>query len=218
MMSDEAMTKEQKDQAAEETSGGKAEQPAGREEGCSEKKGEKKTAAKKHDSKKETPEIEADTKARAEADARAEEKKADAEALAKEKDRYVRLMAEFQNYKKRVAGEKSDIHAYANEKIITELVEVLDNFERALQHDPADDSEAYAKGMNMIFEQMKGVLVKAGLEEVEALGQDFDPNMHNAVMTEETEEYESGKVSWVLQKGYTLNKKVIRPAMVTVNK
>lgn len=177
------------------------------------KTGKHENAGKKTKAK-ETPEIEADTEARAKAEA----DKKESDAVAQEKDRYMRLMAEFQNYKKRVANEKSDIHAYANEKIITELVEVLDNFERALENDPASDSEAYAKGMSMIFDQMKTVLVKAGLEEVEALGVEFDPTVHNAVMTEDSEEYESGKVSKVLQKGYTLNKKVIRPAMVTVTK
>lgn len=133
-------------------------------------------------------------------------------------DRYVRLMAEFQNYKKRVSREKNDIREYATEKLITELLPVLDNFERALASDASADPEAYAKGMEMIFTQMKTELEKSGLKEVEALGETFDPLKHNAVMTEESEEYESGKVSKVLQKGYALNDKVIRPVMVAVTK
>ena len=143
-------------------------------------------------------------------------KKAEAEENGDTK--YIRLMAEFQNYKKRVAKEKSDIHAYANEKIVTELLEVLDNFERALASDASADVEGYAKGMKLIFDQLLGVLTKSGLLEVEALGEDFDPNMHNAVMTADSEEYGSNKVCSVLQKGYTLNGKVIRPSMVTVAK
>lgn len=129
--------------------------------------------------------------------------------------KYMRLMADFQNHKKRTEKEKSDIYAYANEKLITELLTVLDNFERALAHECADES--YVEGMNMIFKQFAGVLEKAGLEEIKALGEDFDPNYHNAVMMEDNDAYESGKVTNVMQKGYMLNKKVIRPSMVTVN-
>lgn len=128
--------------------------------------------------------------------------------------KYLRLMADFQNYKKRVEKEKTDLYSYANEKIMTELLEVLDNFERALSHD--ESADGFKEGMEMIFKQLYGVLEKAGLAEIPALGEDFDPNVHNAVMTEETEEYESGKVSGVMQKGYTLNGKVIRPSMVKV--
>jgi len=143
-------------------------------------------------------------------------KKAEAEESGDAK--YLRLMAEFQNYKKRVAKEKSDIHSYANEKIVTELLEVLDNFERALATDNSTDVEGYAQGMKLIFDQLLGVLTKSGLVEVKALGEEFDPNMHNAVMTADSEDYDSNKVCSVLQKGYTLNGKVIRPSMVTVAK
>ena len=129
--------------------------------------------------------------------------------------KYMRLMADFQNYKRRVEKEKGDIYAYANEKIVTELLTVMDNFERALQHEAAEDS--FGEGMRMIFKQLAGVLEKAGLEEIKALGEDFDPKFHNAVMTEDNADYESGKVTEVMQKGYLLNKKVIRPSMVKVN-
>lgn len=128
--------------------------------------------------------------------------------------KYMRLMADFQNFKRRTEKEKSDIYAFANEKIISELLNVIDNFERALLHGAEGDS--FAEGMNMIFKQLQGVLEKAGVKEIEALGLDFDPNFHNAVMTEDSTEYESGKVTEVLQKGYTLNSKVIRPSMVKV--
>ena len=133
-------------------------------------------------------------------------------------EKYVRLMAEFQNYKKRVAKEKNDIREYATEKLVMELLPVLDNFERALAASAEDDHAGYAKGMELIFTQMVTELQKSGLAEVEAEGQDFDPTKHNAVMTEENEELESGKVSKVLQKGYALNDKVIRPSMVAVTK
>ncbi len=133
--------------------------------------------------------------------------------------KYLRLMADFQNYKRRVEKEKKDLYAYANEKVMVGLLEVMDNFERALEQN-ANAAEGgcagFVEGMEMIFKQMVNVLEKEGLKEIKALGEDFDPNVHNAVMTEETEEYESGKVSGVMQKGYTLNGKVIRPSMVKV--
>lgn len=131
-----------------------------------------------------------------------------------ESERYMRLMADFQNYKRRSEKERSDIYSFANEKIITELLTVADNFERALAS--ADRNESFVKGMEMIFDQLIGVMTKSGTEEIKALGEDFDPNFHNAVMTEESSEYESGKVTEVLQKGYILNGKVIRPSMVKV--
>lgn len=144
-----------------------------------------------------------------------EDKKEDSKEEEALNVQYMRLMADFQNYKKRVEKEKSDIYAYANEKIVTQLLDVIDNFERALMVESADES--FVEGMKMIFKQLMDVLEKSGLEEIEALGCDFDPNFHNAVMMEDNPDYESGKVTLVMQKGYLLNKKVIRPSMVKVN-
>lgn len=172
---------------------------------------------------------EADAPEDAETDAREEggqetdaspEEEAEQSAQQKEEDealntKYLRLMADFQNYKRRAEKEKGDIYAYANEKLVTQLLDVIDSFERALMHESADES--FAEGMKMIFKQLTGVLEKAGLEEINALGEDFDPNFHNAVMMEDNADYESGKVTEVMQKGYLLNKKVIRPSMVKVN-
>ena len=140
-----------------------------------------------------------------------EEEKAEEEAL---NIKYLRLMADFQNFKRRTEKEKSDIYAFANEKIISGLLDVIDNFERAMATGNAEDS--FFKGMEMILKQLLGVLDRAGAEEIKALGEDFDPNYHNAVMMEDSTEYESGKVTEVLQKGYTLNNRVIRPSMVKV--
>ncbi len=128
--------------------------------------------------------------------------------------RYMRLMADFQNFKRRTEKEKSDIYAFANEKIISELLNVIDNFERALA--AGNDGDSFYQGMEMILKQLLGVLEKAGASEIAALGEDFDPNFHNAVMMEDSTEYESGKVTEVLQKGYILNNRVIRPSMVKV--
>ena len=156
--------------------------------------------------------VETEETAETEEPAEEPEKKEEEEAL---NVQYMRLMADFQNYKKRVEKEKSDIYAYANEKIVSQLLDVIDNFERALSVETAD--EGFAEGMKMIFRQFMDVLEKSGLEEINALGEDFDPNFHNAIMTEDNPEFESGKVTLVMQKGYILNKKVIRPSMVKVN-
>ena len=172
---------------------------------------------KAEDIKEEIPEteaadnVEAAEEAKAEADVKAS---AAEEPQEDESTRYMRLMADFQNFKKRAAKEKTDLYQYANEKIVTDLLAVLDNFERALEQEVADSG--FKEGMELIFKQMFDVLEKSGLAEIAALGEDFDPNFHNAVMTEASDEYESGKVSGVLQKGYTLNGKVIRPTMVKV--
>ncbi|MDR1134647.1 MAG: nucleotide exchange factor GrpE [Clostridiales Family XIII bacterium] len=130
--------------------------------------------------------------------------------------RYMRLAADFQNYKRRVEKEKSEIYAYANEKIMTSLLDVADNFERAIDTGAKAADESFAKGMELIFKQLADLLVKNGLEEINCLGEEFDPAVHHAVMMEDTGEYESGKVSDVLKKGYRLKDRVIRPAMVKV--
>jgi len=142
-----------------------------------------------------------------------EETKESENAEANEK--YLRLMADFQNYKRRSEKEKADIYAYANEKIFIELLAVIDDFERALSHE-ADASGSFVEGMFMIFKNLKVILEKAGLEEIDALGEVFDPNIHNAVMAETNSSYESGKISEVIQKGYRFNNRVIRPSMVKV--
>lgn len=131
------------------------------------------------------------------------------------KTKYLRLAADFQNFKKRAAKQRSDTLQFANAEIVKDLLEVMDNFERALDQD-VEGSENFKEGMQMIFDQLKALLEKNGVEEIEALGKTFDPNFHNAVMTEDTEEYESGQVSEVMQKGYTLKGKVVRPSMVKV--
>lgn len=131
-----------------------------------------------------------------------------------EDSKYLRLLADFQNYKKRVEKEKSDIYTFANEKLVKELLTILDNFERALESECQD--EKYKDGMANIFKLFWDILNQNGLEEIESLGIEFDPNLHAAVAVEDSDEYESGKVCFVLQKGYKLNGKVIRAAMVKV--
>ena len=128
--------------------------------------------------------------------------------------KYLRLMAEFQNYKKRTAKEKEDIYKFGAEKLAKSIVDVMDNFERALEQGSTDAK--FQQGMELILTQMTEALAKQGVNEIPALGEDFDPNYHSAVLMEDSDEYESGKVCFVVQKGYELNGKVIRPSVVKV--
>lgn len=130
--------------------------------------------------------------------------------------KYLRLAADFQNFKRRTEKEKSDIYAYANEKLVTELLGVLDNFERALAREEDWADKKMLEGMALILKQLHTVLEKSGMEEIKAEGEAFDPNFHHAVMTESSDQYESGQITEVFQKGYLLNQKVIRPSMVKV--
>ena len=130
--------------------------------------------------------------------------------------KYLRLAADFQNFRRRVEKEKSDIYAYANEKIALDIIDVMDNFERALQHSEECADKQFVEGIGKIYKQLKSVLDKNNIVEIKAEGEDFDPNFHNAVTSEENSDFESGKVIQALQKGYTLNDKVIRPPMVRV--
>ena len=126
--------------------------------------------------------------------------------------KYMRLMADFQNFRRRTEKEKSDIYQFANEGIVKELLDVVDNFERAFSTETED--KKYEEGMKMIFNQLMACLERAGVVEIDCLGKEFDPNYHNAVMTEDSTEYDSGMVTKVLQKGYLLHDRVVRPAMV----
>jgi len=130
--------------------------------------------------------------------------------------KYLRLAADFQNFRRRSEKERSDIYAFANEKIVLELLDVIDNFERAMDHEWGPEEARLMEGMEMIFQQLQGILLRNHVEPIEALGQAFDPTVHDAVMTEPSDEYGSGIVTKLIKKGYTLNKKVIRPAMVVV--
>ena len=135
-----------------------------------------------------------------------------------ESQRYMRLAADFQNFKKRTEKEKADIYAFANEKFAADLLEVLDNFERAVAQDNVEGADAkFLEGMEMILSQLKNVLAKNNVEEIAAIGEEFDPNVHHAVLMESSETYESGRVTDVMQKGYRLKDKVVRPAMVKVS-
>lgn len=132
--------------------------------------------------------------------------------------RALRVQADYDNFRRRTQKEKEELAQYATSKLVTELLPVLDNFERALATSPAgSDSEAFAKGVNMIFRQLDGVLKTQGLAAMETVGQPFNPEYHQAIMQVESEEHEEGIVTEEVQKGYLLKDKVLRPAMVKVS-
>ena len=136
------------------------------------------------------------------------------DALLQEQNKFLRLAAEYDNYRKRTAKEKESIWADAKASVVTSFLPVYDNLERALKQDTAD--EAYKKGVEMTMTQLKEVLSKLGVTEIEAAGQPFDPKLHNAVMHVEDEAFGENTVAEVFQAGFQLGEKVIRFAMVKV--
>lgn len=142
-----------------------------------------------------------------------EEAAADPEVAAL-RDQFLRLQADFQNYRKRAERDQQDTVRYANERLIGELLEVVDNFERALATEKEQD--AFFQGMEMIDQQIWAILKKNGVEEIPSDGAEFDPNLHNAVLSEESDTVKSGYVIETMVKGYTLHGRMIRPAMVKV--
>lgn len=155
--------------------------------------------------------------AAAEADATAElQQKIEAleKELADEKEKYLRLDAEYYNYRTRSLKEKQDAYDNALTKAVTEVLSVIDNFERALTAECTDAN--FKKGVEMIFRQYTAILEKLGVKEIEAEGKPFDPNFHNAVSQITDENLGENTVAAVLQKGYIMGNKVIRHAMVTV--
>ena len=145
-----------------------------------------------------------------------EDKAAALEAELKEKsDRILRLQADFENFRRRTAKEKEELAAVITQNLLTDLLPLLDNFERAMTVEQTD-GEAFQKGVEMIFTQLREVLDKHGLQSIEAEGQTFDPNFHQAVMRVEDSDAPDGTITQVLQKGYQAKGRVIRPAMVQV--
>ncbi|MDO5037058.1 MAG: nucleotide exchange factor GrpE [Tissierellia bacterium] len=136
--------------------------------------------------------------------------------LEKVKDQFLRLQADYSNYKRRTENERQEYYKLGVEKLALGLLEVLDNFDRALETGE-DKEDAFYEGMSLISKQLYGILEKNNIVEIEAINQDFDPNHHHAVLVEEVEGVEEGKVVEVLQKGYLYGDKVIRPAMVKVS-
>ena len=145
-------------------------------------------------------------------------KKLEAE-LEEWKNSYTRKLAEFQNFTKRKENEVAEMRKYASEGIIVKLLDNIDNLERAV--DASKESQNFdslIEGVNMILNNLKHLLTEEGVEEIEAAGKEYDPYEHKAMITENKEELDDNVVVQVFQKGYKMKGKVVRPAMVTVNK
>jgi molecular chaperone GrpE len=150
----------------------------------------------------------------------AEEALEEARAAVKENtDKYVRIAAEMDNMRRRHRQEQADQLQYANSELITKLLPVLDNFHRALDHAPEGvegPTEQLRSGLLMVVKQFEDILESEGVRPIEAEGQFFDPNLHQAVTAEPSEEYAEGQVIAELQRGYTLHDRVLRPSLVKV--
>ncbi|HEY5915223.1 MAG TPA: nucleotide exchange factor GrpE [Verrucomicrobiae bacterium] len=136
-------------------------------------------------------------------------------------DRLLRTTADFDNYKKRAAREKQEAVKYANEGLLEKLIPVLDTFDMALaatQDGKPEAAQSLQTGITMVHQQLKAALAGAGLEEVDAAGKPFDPNLHEAVSQKETAEVPDGTVVQQLRKGYRLNGRLLRPASAIVSK
>lgn len=132
-------------------------------------------------------------------------------------DRVKRQMAEFENFRKRTEKEKAGMYAVGAKDVIEKILPVVDNFERGLATVPEESKEdPFVDGMNRIYKQLMTELENIGVKPIEAVGQEFDPNLHNAVMQVESDEYESGVIAQELQKGYTYHDMVVRHSMVGV--
>jgi len=145
---------------------------------------------------------------------------AEAEKRAAENyDKYVRAVAELDNYRKRAIREKADAIKYGNENLLRDILPLVDNVDRALEHaDTSDDFEAFKKGLKMLHEQLLCCLKKYGVEVIDTAGKDFDPNVHEAMLQVASDEHETGKVVNEFERGYLLNGRLLRPAKVCVCK
>ncbi|HCK12144.1 nucleotide exchange factor GrpE [bacterium] len=133
------------------------------------------------------------------------------------KDRWVRLAAEFDNYKKRTLRERDALIQSANEGLIRDLLPIVDSVDRACTHaDGNSESDAFKEGVRMIMEELPKILLSRGLEEIDASGQSFDPNLHEALM-QVVSEHEAGTIAEVIERGYRLGDRVLRHAKVVVS-
>ena len=134
------------------------------------------------------------------------------------KDRWLRKGAEFDNYRKRVERERREQAEQSVVDLLEQLLLVVDDFDRALKVDSGEGGDAYRKGVELIHGKLHDLLRKQGLKPIDTLGADFDPNVHQAVVHEESPEHREGEVIGELRKGYMLNDRLLRPAMVKVAK
>ncbi|MDK9859087.1 nucleotide exchange factor GrpE [Staphylococcus equorum] len=133
-------------------------------------------------------------------------------------EKYLRLYAEFENYKRRIQKENQTMKAYKAQDVLNDILPTIDNIERALQiEDENEQFQSLKKGVEMIHESLINALKENGLELIETEGHQFDPNVHQAVVQDDNPDFESGEITQELQKGYKLKERVLRPSMVKVN-
>ena len=134
-------------------------------------------------------------------------------------DKYLRACAELENYKKRAAKNRENFIKYGNETLIKDMLPTVDSMERALEHaSNSEDFEAFVDGLSLIRDNLISVLDKHGVEGIDAIGKDFDPNFHEAMMQVEGEGKEDNKVVEEFEKGYLLNGRLLRPSKVSISK
>src|SRR5512139_2771505 len=144
-------------------------------------------------------------------------KTADAEALQELNNKYLRLYAEFDNYKKRINRDKEELFRYSNESLLYALLPVLDNLELALKHASCDPNTGVVQGVEITLKELQRTLEKFGLKKIEADGKEFDPAVHHAMMQVEREDMEEKMVAEELRAGYLYHEKVLRPSLVSVS-
>ncbi len=169
-----------------------------------------------HHSKKEKKEVPLEKMTKSQLLEKVKEAEASAE---KHYDLYVRSQAEMENMKRRFQREKSELVKFSNESLIKQLLPVMDNLEKAIAHSKDENSlDALVKGVELTLKGLRDTLEKSGLKEVKAAGEAFDPNFHEAMCEQEDDCVQPGTVIQEVQKGYLLNERLIRPAMVIVSK
>ena len=137
--------------------------------------------------------------------------------LTEQKDKFVRLQAETDNFRKRLSREKEEFSQYANERLFKELLPIFDNFERA-RGDPSNDIKSLKEGLEMILKQFSSFLEKEKVAPIEAIGKKFDPMIHEVLTSEDSSELEENTIISQFVKGYTINNRVIRPSQVVISK
>jgi molecular chaperone GrpE len=134
-------------------------------------------------------------------------------------EKYLRISAEFENYKKRVQKDRTDLLNYGNERLIKDLLPAVDSIERALEHAPnSGDVDAFAEGLKLINEKLLASLEKHGVERIDSIGKEFDPNFHEAIFQVERNDLENNKVVEEFEKGYLLNGRLLRPSKVSISR
>ena len=171
------------------------------------------------DAENETRLNENETSGETEEDAATELEKAKEDAK-QSFDRYLRVSAEFENYKKRMTRETDEFKKYANESLISALLPVIDNLERAIisAKDDSGNAESLIQGIELTLNEILNVFSKYHVEPIESIGKPFDPNFHQAMLQEETDKHPDNTIIQELQRGYTIHNRLLRPAMVVVSK